>query len=322
MRGPKLKLYDLYGLTLQSDIPLPARLAPGGRNPDHWISWGDRRPITTDPPPGDIVTRWCLTETFGATVAQNADGYIFRIHGVCDFEISGDLHRVVVHFTPGGDEALVPLSIVSSLIGVLLALRGETTLHASAVAVDGRALAIAGGSGKGKSTLAALLCQHPGVELVTDDLLRLLPTDGRFLCMPGGQDIRLRRAAAELAEDFPQARSEMTADSRVAIHPHNMAAVPVPLHAIVLPRPRHDERPLRITGLTGSRAMVALASCPRIWPWTDRNNLRQQFNWFVEVTRSVPVYEADLPWGPPFDPAITAALAELVTIAQPHAITA
>lgn len=85
-------LYDLYGLTLQSEIPLPARLARGWRDPDHSIAWGDRRPITTDPAPGNIVTRWCLTETFGATVAQNADGYIFRIHGVCEFEISGDLH--------------------------------------------------------------------------------------------------------------------------------------------------------------------------------------------------------------------------------------
>jgi hypothetical protein len=314
-------LYEMYGLTLQSAIPLPARLARSRQDPDHWIAWGDRRSVTADPPPGDIVSRWCLTETFGATLTGSADRYIYRIHHLCDFEISGDLQRIVVHFTPDGDEALVPLWIASSLVGVLLALRGETTLHASAVAIDGRALGIAGGSGAGKSTLAALLCQRPGVELVADDLLRLLPSGDQFLCVPGVPDIRLRQSAAGLAQDFLESCREITADSRVALRPPNLAAAPVPLHAIVLPRPGHDARPLRLMRLTGSRAMVALACCPRVRPWTHKNNLRQQFDWFAAITRSVPVYEADLPWGPPFDPAIATALAELVATAQRHEMT-
>jgi hypothetical protein len=315
------RLYDLYGLTLQSSIPLPARLARRRQTPDHWITWGNRRSVTADPPPGDIITRWCLTETFGATLAQSVDHYIYRIHGQCDFEITHSLRHVVVHFAPDRDEALVPLFIVSSLIAVLLALQGETTLHASAIAVEGRALAIAGDSGAGKSTLAALLCQRPGVKLVTDDVLRLLPMGEQVFCAPGAPDIRLRQSAAQLAEDCPEARTEVTADSRIALRPRNIAVTRVPLHAIVLPCPQHGPRPLRIARLTGSRAMVALARCPRVWPWTHQNNLRQQFNWFAEVARSIPVYEADLPWGPPFDPAIAEALTELVTTQQRHEIT-
>ena len=314
--------YDLYGLTLQSAIPLPARLASRRHTADHWITWGDRRSVTTAPPPGDIITRWCLTETFGATLSHSVDRYIYRIHGQCDFEITHDLGRVVAHLAPDCDEALVPLFIVSSLIALLLALRGETTLHASAVAVDGRALAIAGDTGTGKSTLAALLCRRPGVGLVTDDLLRLLPMGEQLLCAPGAPDIRLRQSAAMLAEDFGEGRSEMTADSRVALRLREMAVAPVPLYAIVLPCPRHDAVPLRIARLTGSRAMVALARCARVWPWTHQNNLREQFDWFAEVARSVPVYEADLPWGPPFDPAIAEALTELVIFAERHEITA
>jgi hypothetical protein len=314
--------YDLYGLTLQSAIPLPARVASRQQTADHWIAWGDRRPVTTDPPPGDIIARWCLTETFGATLSRSVDRYIYRIHTRCDFEITRDLRRVVVHFTSDRDEALVPLFIVSSLIAVLLALRGETTLHASAVTVDGRALAIVGDSGAGKSTLAALLCQRPGVELVTDDLLRLLPKGEQLLCAPGAPDIRLRQSAARLAEDFREGRSEMTADSRVALRPRNMAVAAAPLCAIVLPCPRHDPQPLRIARLTGSRAMVALARNARVWPWTHQNNLREQFDWFAEVARAVPVYEADLPWGPPFDPAIAEALTELVASSERHEVTA
>jgi hypothetical protein len=101
-----------------------------------------------------------------------------------------------------------------------------------------------------------------------------------------------------------------------------MAVAAAPLCAIVLPCPRHDPQPLRIARLTGSRAMVALARNARVWPWTHQNNLREQFDWFAEVARAVPVYEADLPWGPPFDPAIAEALTELVASTERHEVTA
>lgn len=94
--------YDLYGLTLQSAIPLPARVASRQQTADHCITWGDRRPVTTAPPPGDIIARWCLTETFGATLSRSVDRYIYRIHTRCDFEITHDLGRVIVHFTSAG----------------------------------------------------------------------------------------------------------------------------------------------------------------------------------------------------------------------------
>src|SRR5688572_8060001 len=47
--------YEAYGLTLKSAIPLPAR-ASTGRAPDHCIVSGDLRAITSEPPPGDIVS--------------------------------------------------------------------------------------------------------------------------------------------------------------------------------------------------------------------------------------------------------------------------
>ena len=44
----------------------------------------------------------------------------------------------------------------------------QTVLHASAVAIDGRALLIAGPSGSGKSSLAMQMIAH-GAKLVSDD---------------------------------------------------------------------------------------------------------------------------------------------------------
>ncbi len=61
--------------------------------------------------------------------------------------------------------------LVSALIGHL---QGKVTLHASAVARSNRALAFAGKSGAGKSTMAAAFCAREGNELVADDTVSLV----------------------------------------------------------------------------------------------------------------------------------------------------
>jgi hypothetical protein len=55
-------------------------------------------------------------------------------------------------------------------VPLLLAhLGGKIPLHASAVALGGRAIVLVGGSDHGKSTLAAAMCDHAGASLLGDD---------------------------------------------------------------------------------------------------------------------------------------------------------
>jgi hypothetical protein len=55
-------------------------------------------------------------------------------------------------------------------VPLLLAhLGGKIPLHASAVALEGRAIVLVGGSDRGKSTLAAALCDQLGASLLGDD---------------------------------------------------------------------------------------------------------------------------------------------------------
>lgn len=56
-------------------------------------------------------------------------------------------------------------------------LRGEIGLHGSAVARGGRAVAFVGGSGMGKSTLAAALTKR-GAQLLSDDAVALAISEG------------------------------------------------------------------------------------------------------------------------------------------------
>jgi hypothetical protein len=77
----------------------------------------------------------------------------------------------------------VAVYLLGPVLGFLLRLRGVTCLHASAVAIGERAIALAGPPGAGKSTTAAALGRK-GHAIVSDDIAAIEESDGRFLVFP------------------------------------------------------------------------------------------------------------------------------------------
>jgi len=73
--------------------------------------------------------------------------------------------------------------LLGPVLGVLLRLRGVTCLHASAVALDGYALAFVGAEGAGKSTTAAAFAQE-GHGVLSDDVVALTENESEFLVVP------------------------------------------------------------------------------------------------------------------------------------------
>lgn len=127
------------------------------------------------------MTRWVAEITVEGQVAfrigRDGDTYVAEWLGLCELRSDRSGENVVFRAAPEADPnviAKVRAGLADALVGHL---RGETSLHASAVARDGRALAFLGRSGDGKSTLAAHLCQH-GFDLVADDVLRITPRAG------------------------------------------------------------------------------------------------------------------------------------------------
>jgi hypothetical protein len=57
-----------------------------------------------------------------------------------------------------------------------------------------------------------------------------------------------------------------------------------------------------VSRLDPRTALFALLALPRIAGVRDRRLLSDQFVQLAELTERVPVFTADLPWGPPFDP--------------------
>src|SRR5262249_29058989 len=82
------------------------------------------------------------------------------------------------------------------VFGAILRLRHVVSLHASAVAVDGRAIALIGPPGAGKSTTAAALAER-GVAVLSDDIVPLKECDGVFWAQPGYPNVCLWPASVD-----------------------------------------------------------------------------------------------------------------------------
>jgi hypothetical protein len=82
----------------------------------------------------------------------------------------------------GLDDLIVYLQ--GSVLGFVLRLRGAMCLHASAVEMGGRAFALVGSRGMGKSTSAAAFARM-GLSVLTDDVLALEEGASGFDALPG-----------------------------------------------------------------------------------------------------------------------------------------
>ena len=311
-----VRTYRLHGLTVRSDVALDeTALVEAVPEPDVDIALGRPRRVPDEPGPGRLLLRLELGGHV-STLARDRDTTVLRLHGLCECEIAAGGRSVKVHLDADRDPAIAPIVVAGNLLSVLLALRGDAVLHASSVELGGQALAFLGASGVGKSTLAALFCAL-GAPLVSDDVLRVVAEDGRAWCFPGTTGVRLRSGAAELARPFASTSVSETADGRVAVAAPRTQRERLALAAVVVPEPTRGSDALRVDRLSGVDRMLDLLRHPRVLGWVDEEPLRAQFARLTDIAGVVPVYRAQLPWGPPFDPELAPRLARELGLEPP-----
>jgi hypothetical protein len=145
--------------------------------------------------------------------------------------------EIIVEPRPGADEAAVRAALEGVVFGCVCHQRGRLVLHASAVAVNGSAVAFLGGKGRGKSTMAAALYRR-GHTLLSDDALVLNDgASGRPEVLPGFPQLKLwpNAAAASLGDD-PESLPRLTAGSekRTRRAADRFSHAPVPLSRVYL----------------------------------------------------------------------------------------
>ena len=301
--------YRAHGLIVASEVSLPLpEGAPG--HPDLVLRRGADRSVPTARGEGEQLAE--LRNSNGKVfyrLTRDEGRALLRYPGLCDFSGDRDLREVTAHLRPGGDPGLIPVLAAGALLAVHLMLRHRLVLHASAVRLERQAVAFVGASGMGKSTLAAAMCGI-GCELVADDVLHV---DGALRVHPGSTETRLRMGARELADAAPSHAVRTTADGRLALRPAAQVREPLPLAACVVPRPSREVDAVSVQRLAPGRALLRMCQFPRVLGWTDPASMSFTFQALGDLVESVPVFEATVPWGPPFRREVLSGLLEAVT---------
>lgn len=165
-RNAVLYTYQVFGLTLTSDIELPE------------LSTFDTEDASLDV----TIERGELPWRSGQGVKGDEffsvqDGSVeVYIASVGIFKIQ-EGRKITYSPRNNAPDNVIRLYLLGTCIGVLLMQRGIIPLHGSAVVVNGKAYAFVGESGAGKSTLAATL-RLAGYPLISDDIIAVDWTEG------------------------------------------------------------------------------------------------------------------------------------------------
>ncbi|MCK0117890.1 hypothetical protein MWU57_12685 [Isoptericola sp. S6320L] len=291
----------LYGLSVDSDVPMPSRPESVTVDGTVRLRRGADRSHTDEDPAGEIILRYASPERPWYTATRSDDGYRLRFHGTCDFVLTPDLEHVTLHAVEGADSGVARVLASGAQMAFQLYLRGHAVLHASAVQLEDDVVGFVGRSGMGKSTMAALLCAEGGA-LVTDDVLRVDPAGDDHLARLGATELRLRKGADTLTERFgaDSPRRGRSADGRDLLAPGREPTDARPVGALVVPLPDRTCKELRVDRVRGGAAAFALMQFPRLLGWRDPRVTAQQFARVSALAASVPVFTARVPWGPPF----------------------
>ena len=184
--------------------------------------------------------------------------------------------------------------LLGSIMGLVLRLRGITCLHASAVAIDGRAVALVGASGSGKSSTAAAFAQM-GFPVLADDVVALVADRGNYWVQPAYPRVRLWRESVESlfgsADALPLMapgweKRYLPLGSESLRFPHQ----PLELASIYVLDEREPELQFpRLECVNPSAAMIVLVAHSFATNFLDRSLRSAEFDFLAGVVERVPV---------------------------------
>lgn len=181
--------------------------------------------------------------------------------------------------------------LLGSVLGFVLRLRGVTCLHAGAVAIGDRAIALVGPSGNGKSSTTAGFARL-GYPVLTDDLAALCDSTDRIRIQPALPRVHL----------WPESARSMSGswDSLPRITPHwdkrrldlageTFQREPLPLAAIYFLGERASgcAAPV-IEAMNPATALIELVSDSHATEFVARPQRAQEFDVLARLLQDVP----------------------------------
>ena len=289
--GPdESRLYSCFDFRLHSAFPLD-ELAPAE-------GAGDERPVVE-------VRLGSLPETlpegrvtdYGLQIAGGA--VMLTVKGTARYLINNG-HEIVVNPTPGAPDRNVRLFLLGSALGILCHQRGLLPLHANAIVAGGGAVAFAGPSGVGKSTLAACF-QRDGYEILCDDVCVIgFDAAGQPLAWPGLPRLKLWGDAADafgIDRDSIEPVFDEMEKYNVPLRQQG-AARPIPFRRLYVLSRADADGTGAIVRLRGQRAMEAVMSQTYRSLYLGPMGLRSRhFRHCAALLAHAEVYAAARTWG-------------------------
>jgi hypothetical protein len=279
------------GLDIEIDLPELPLVDPDAVPATVWtVAAVDE--VTTGPTTTEFE-HLTLDERMWCRVSLGVDAVLLEFPQKVDFAVRREGRRVEMAVAPDLAPTTLRHLVIDQLVPHLLSLAGDVVLHASAVAVDGRALAFLGPSGAGKSSLAAGFVQQ-GAELLADDFLVVRREDGRYLTTAAYPGLRLwEDSAAHFAEE-PTALPRVAAYNdkrRWAVDPPTRPA-DVPLGALLVlgSSPERDDEPTCQLGrVLGRDAFLVVYQQAFRVGRSGRDRQQTELDWFADLAQAVPV---------------------------------
>lgn len=161
-------VYKAFGFTIASDYDFPELLTV-----DHGHLQTDIIIMKVD-----LSEIWAEESGSNDYFVVNEDYVLFQVPHVATYLIKNGNEIYVSPMTGSADDQ-VRLFILGTCMGVILMQRRILPLHGSAIVIDGKAFAIVGDSGMGKSTLASAFLKR-GYRLLSDDVIPITLTQNHI----------------------------------------------------------------------------------------------------------------------------------------------
>lgn len=294
--GMSAACFSLHGLTVAAALPVAAH---PGAGPAHVRFIGLHRAADVGRPGDRPLLYEAPAHAPMWIAARTTGGYTVGYPGHVEFHLDADLETVEAVARPDMSEEWIALLFQGAVVAALCTFRGVPALHATTVTSERRAFALAGASGAGKTTVAALLLAC-GQALLSDDVTVMGSADGldtvpAHHVAPGLLEVRLRPKAQGLADLIP-GRQRTTADDRLAVRPHAVADQPCGLSAVVFPRPDRSGSPMELRRLDPVQAIPMLLRALRLPHWRDPAMMSVAFGHAADLAGRHLCWELVLPW--------------------------
>lgn len=193
--------------------------------------------------------------------------------------------------------------LVGPVMGFVLRLRGTLCLHASAVAIGDRAIAVVGPPGAGKSTTAAAFACL-GFPVLSDDIVALAEGNGQFFVQPGYPRVNLwpDSVCKLFGSETALPRITLTWNKHylpLSENGHRFASSPLPLGAIYVldGRDANLSAPI-IEEVSGEKAFMAVVANTYGNCLLGQNVRRTEFHVLSLVVSVIPVRRVRPPENP------------------------